>query len=98
MSYITGIRDGAVIGYKYFDFYGVSLLGLEVRGKLAGTISVSHDEAGGEVIGAVEYDASVEDWRMLLIPVAPEQKTRALYFRYEGAGEWELKSFCFFNE
>lgn len=98
VSFITGIHDGAVIGYKYFDFCGASLLGLEVRGRISGTITVSHDEAGEEVIGAVEFDAAVEDWRMLLVPVAPEQKTRALYLHYEGKGDWELKSFCFFAE
>lgn len=76
----------------------MSLLGLEVRGKLAGTISVSHDAAGEELVGAIEFDATVKDWRMLLLPIASEQKTRALYFRYEGKGEWELKSFCFFAE
>jgi len=98
VSFITGIKDGAVIGYKYFDFYGTSFLGLEVRGELAGTITVSHDTAGEEVIGAIEFDAAVRDWRMLLLPIAPEQDTRALYLRYEGKGEWELKSLCFFAE
>ena len=92
------IRDGAVIGYKYFDFYGVGLLALEVRGQLAGTVTVSHDAEGAEIIGAIELEMTAADWSMVLLPVAPEQKTRALYLRYEGEGEWELKSFCFFAQ
>ena len=32
---------------------------------------------------------------MLLIPITPKKNTRALYLRYEGAGEWELKTLFF---
>lgn len=97
-SLITGIRDGAVIGYKYFDFAGATLLGLEVRGQIAGVLTVSHDEAGEEAIGVIELTAMTEDWRMLLLPIAPEQAARPLYLRYEGEGEWELKTLAFFTE
>ena len=98
VSYITGIKDGAVIGYKYFEFLGATFVGLELRGRFEGTITAAHDAAGEEVIGAIELGMDNEDWEMILVPIAPEQKTRPLYLRYEGEGEWELKSFCFLTE
>ena len=97
-SFITGIRDDDVIGWKYFDFLGESLLGLEVRGKLAGSLTVSHDIEGRELIGEAELDVASEDWRMLLIPITPLPGTKPLYLRFAGEGEWELKTFCFFAE
>lgn len=98
VSFITGIRDGAVIGWKYFDFFGAGMLGLELRGRVSGMITVAHDAEGSDPIGAIELGTDTEDWQMVLIPIGPEQKTNPLYLRYEGEGEWELKSFCFFGE
>ena len=97
-SFITGIRDGAVIGYKYFEFFGTSCLGLELRGSLNGTITVAHDEAGKEVIGAIELNMAQNNWQMILVPISPESGSHALYLLYEGTGEWEFKTFCFFTE
>ena len=97
-SFITGIRDGAVIGYKYFSFFGASFLGLELRGHVNGTITAACDEAGEEIIGAVELSMAQEDWQMILIPLSAENGTHALYLSYEGEGEWELKTLCFFAD
>ena len=38
------------------------------------------------------------DWQMLLLPITPEPGAHPLYLRYEGAGEWELRSFCFLSD
>ena len=45
--------------------------------------------------GRRELSLTAEDWQMLLIPITPKKNTRALYLRYEGAGEWELKTLFF---
>lgn len=39
--------------------------------------------------------ADMADWQMLLLPISPEPGARPLYLRYEGEGEWELKTLCF---
>ncbi len=98
VSYVTGIKDGAVIGYKFFAFPGACLLALEVRGEIEGTVTVAHDAEGAEPIGAVQLSMNTADWQMLLLPLAPETGVRPLYLRYEGEGEWELKSFCFLSD
>ena len=97
-SFITDIRDGAVIGYKYFEFYGEGFLGLELRGKLNGVVSVAHDAEGEDVFGAIELGMETEDWQMCLIPIAPKRGRHALYLLYEGEGAWELKTLAFFAE
>ncbi len=97
-SFITGIRDGAVIGYKYFEFFGSGFLGLELRGKLNGVVSVAHDPEGEELIGGIELGMETEDWQMCLIPIEPKRGRQALYLLYEGEGEWELKTLAFISE
>ena len=98
VSYITGIRNGAVAGWKSFAFLDANFLGLELRGSFDGTITVSHNIRGLNPIGAVEVHGTVEDWSMALLPITPKKGTRPLYLRYDGEGEWELRSFCFFSD
>ena len=98
VSYVTGVKDGAVIGYKDFDFCGACLLALELRGEIDGTITVAHDAETSEVIGAVQLSTSTADWQMQLLPISPKTGARPLYLRYEGEGEWEFKTFCFISD
>ena len=98
LSFVTGIRDGAVIGYKYFDFLDASLLGLELRGSFSGTVTVSHDAEGKDPVGELELSLDAPAWRMALLPILPRRGKQALYLRFAGEGELELKSFCFFAD
>lgn len=98
VSFITGIRDGAVIGYKYFEFCSAGFLGLELRGQVEGTIYASHSPEGDNGIGAIELSLQSEDWLMVLLPIEPKRGTHPLYLHYEGTGAWELKTICFFAD
>ena len=93
--FITGIKDQTTVGYKVFQFPGEELLGLELRGNFAGSITVSHDEADTEAIGEYELRLRSEDWGLHLIPITPEKGTHALYLHFAGAGNLELKSLAF---
>ena len=95
-AYVTGIRDGATVGYKYFAFAGADLLALELRGTFSGTVTVSHDEKGNRVIGEIELGLSAPDWAMVMLPITPRKGKRALYLRFAGEGELDLKTICFF--
>lgn len=97
-SYITRIRDGAAVGWKYFDFVSASLLALELRGSFSGTITVSHDPEGRIPIGEMELEMESEIWRMVLIPIAPQKGKQPLYLHFHGDGSAEFKSFCFFED
>ena len=95
LSYITAIQDGTLLGYKHFSFAGSELLALELRGSFAGTITVSHDEEGAAEIGALELSLSAEQWGLHLIPITPEMGVHALYIRFTGEGELDMKTFAF---
>ena len=97
-SFVTGIKDGAVVGWKDFDFVSASLLALELRGRFSGTICVSHDPEGQLPIGEMELEMDSESWTMVLIPITPLKGKQPLYLRFAGDGEAELKTFCFFED
>ena len=93
---VVNNRDGAVVGYKYFDF-GEPLPGqfttlmVELRrGPAAGDLEVwLGDPAGaGERIGRLELGKLPPHpdtaWRELTIPVANQRGRHALYFRFVG--------------
>ena len=96
-SYITAIRDGAVIGYKYFHFTAADMLALELRGDFRGTVTVAGDADGRALFGAAETQLSSADWTMLPIPLEQPHGTHALYLLVSGQGELDMKSLSFFN-
>lgn len=96
-SFITGIGDGAVIGYKYFAFSGAQALSLELRGSFKGTVRVTTDEAGVQLCGEAEIMVSSRDWRNLLLPLSALRGIMPLYLRFAGEGGLELKSFSFLD-
>ena len=93
--YITGIKDGAVVGYKYFEFQGREQLLLELRGDFAGTITVSTDEVGEEVIGFVEQSVEEKQWNLINIPLQTVAGRSALYLHFKGEGSLDLKNLIF---
>ena len=94
-SFITGIKDRSTVGWKYFRFAGTDLLALELRGSFAGTVTVSHDEAGNRPIGAYEVALESESWAEHIIPIQPRKGKRALYLHFRGKGTLDLKTLAF---
>ena len=97
-SFVTGIRDGAAVGYKYFAFTGEAILALELRGVFSGTVTASHDPEGGKAIGELELGMKAPEWRMIMLPIAPKKGKKPLYLRFSGEGELDFQSFCFLAE
>lgn len=86
--FITGIKDGTKIGYKYFRFSGPVRVGIRVRGEGGGVYLLSTDEAGTEEIGRIAVWPSPEwAWFETEIDVTGE---KAPYLRYNGTGFSEL--------
>lgn len=94
-SFITGIKDQTIVGYKYFLFTGADLLALELRGHFAGSVTVSHNEAGCDPIGEYELKLSAEEWGVHLIPITAVKGKQALYLHFAGEGSLELKFIMF---
>ena len=86
--YITNIKDGTRIGYKYFAFTGDTELTLRYRGSGAGSFTISTDK--GELC-AVPVAPS-EEWTEASVGFTASG-TEALYFDYHGEGAVELLAF-----
>ena len=95
--YIAGIKNRTRVGYKYFTFTDADLLTMEVRGTFAGSITISHDEAGHDVIGTFEVELKSKEWAVELIPFTPHAGKQALYFGFKGRGELDFKRFGFIS-
>lgn len=80
-SYITRIKDGTVIGYKYFDFQAPKKVFVTVRGG-AGELLVKTAEHGA-AIGRVKIEAS-EKWRIFSSSLQSITGKKPLYFEWHG--------------
>lgn len=90
-QYIANFRDGAVAGFKYFDFRDTRSLTLTVSGKGRGRIQVSHMPDFSVVLGEISLCATGTraQWTGQ-IPM--ERGVRPLYLRYRGTGALGLHS------
>jgi len=96
-TFITNIRDKAVIGYRDFGFIDSDLLAVEIRGSFAGSIIVAHDADGKAPIGEYEVQVNSDEWDMQLIPIAPAPGVHGMYLIFSGTGMMEFKSFAFIS-
>ena len=92
--YITAVREGSVLGYKYFEGIAKELL-LEIRGNIRGSILVSKDEDGKQVIGEKNVEIASGDWTVIRISCDILLRNSPLYFMFSGDGACEIKSFGF---
>ena len=86
--YITNIKDGTRIGYKYFAFTGDTRLRLRVRGSGKGIFTVATDQRNLASIAII----AAKDWEDVEARFSVTG-TEALYFDYQGDGTAELLSF-----
>lgn len=94
-THVANLCDGAGVGYKYLAFSGAErTVELEVRGDLAGVVSVRLDAPDGAELTRVELVPG-EGWCTV---VASLTKTvagdHALYLAIEGVGSVDLASFA----
>lgn len=89
--YVKNIADGTVVGYKYFDFQTAKSISVCVRGSGNGKLLVSH-ELDGDPIGSVRICAGV-DWTEAVAEIVPKRGKQALYFRYQGTGNFDMNRF-----
>ncbi len=94
-QYIANLRDGALAGFKYFDFETKTPAKIEVtvRGCASGRLDVFDAETGGDLLAQIPLDMEASDWTTCGAPIHAEGKKTALFFRYEGEGALDLYSF-----
>ena len=95
-QHLTCIRDGAAIGYKYFDFSGAARrLLLEARGYFEGVLLAAHDPEGAAPIGELRLMLREGAWSIVEATITPQAGTRPLYLLAKGEGSFELRSLIF---
>ncbi|MDQ6420188.1 family 43 glycosylhydrolase [Paenibacillus sp. LHD-117] len=90
-QHIANLTDGALAGFKYFDFEEVSRISVKVRGTGNGKLQV-RSAIGGDLIAEVSISPSSE-WGDLHAPLTLDRGVHALYFTYKGEGAIDLLSF-----
>lgn len=96
-NFITRIKNGTTVGYKYFDFKketpGTVLL--ELRGDFRGTVRLSHAQDGAEPMGEMKTDLKAGCWTLCPVKVHCTEGTKPFYIHFEGEGNLDMRSFAF---
>ena len=87
-QYVANLRDGSVVGFKYFDLSGLRRVEVVTRGG-AGTLVVATDERADHVLGQIEVSRG-RAWHTCDADVASAGASEALFLRYEGPGRIDL--------
>lgn len=90
-QYIANMTNGAVAGFKYFDFAGTRQIEMSVRGKGKGVFEIS-TMLEGEPVATIPV-WSVAEWQIFSADINIEPGTGALYFKYNGIGAFDFKEF-----
>lgn len=91
-QYIANMQDGAVAGFKYFDFREPAQIEMQVRGTVHGYMVVSTSSDFTEIVGtaAVELKNATD---IICAPIKKIKGVKPLYFRYEGSGNVDFIEF-----
>ncbi|MGT2742523.1 family 43 glycosylhydrolase [Streptococcus plurextorum] len=91
-QYICNMRDGALAGYKYFEFSQLGEVTVETSGTGQGQLVFSL-EKGGEAIASVDVSES-QDWVTSKANVTSNVTGKqALYVTFKGQGSLNFKCF-----
>lgn len=89
--FLANLNDGAIAGFKYFDFQGVKTVSVYTRGYGKGAYHVS-TAWDGPSLGAISVDYT-NVWTRFSASVAIPDGVHALYFTYRGMGNSSLQRF-----
>lgn len=84
--FITGIRNGVVIGFRYFAFKGPTTLKIWVRGKGKGKFLISNGKKEERKKISVKAEKNWAPYETIL----SIEDTSPLYLEYKGNGELEM--------
>lgn len=92
MQYVANIRDGATIGYKYFDCENTVVSGITLRGNAEGIMEV-RTTRNGDVCGTFSLKLQTGEWTKIGAEVKLPDGKQALYFTYRGIGAVDCAEF-----
>ena len=83
-QYVANLREGAVVGFKYFDLEKTARLSVTARGRGEGRLVVATDEGGADVIGLVGLQGLGCSWGSFSGALASRGEREALFLIVEG--------------
>ncbi len=92
-GYIANVQDSTIIGFKYFEFEGVSSLTVSMRGYIDGAFELALSPQG-ETLGRIPVHGS-NIWCSHSAPVNVPDGVRAVYLRFRGGGNGQLRAIEF---
>ena len=97
-TYVTQIRDGGVLGFKYFDIKDLKAVRVRIRGCGDGNVIISSNRADEadelNVIARIPVSVSDEkEWKDFCDEAKAEPGVYPLYISYHGSGEIQLQEF-----
>lgn len=90
-QYIANMSDGAVAGFKYFNFNNALEIIVKVRGQAKGEFYVKN-ALDGEVVAIIKVNAA-DYWTEYKAELKVENGVKPLYFTYIGKGVLDFHSF-----
>ena len=91
IGYIANISNSTTIGFKYFDFRGVTSISIAARGYCNGRFEIS-TSIGGEVLASLPVE-NTNVWETVSAPVSIPDGVGSLYITYRGDGRPMLRGF-----
>jgi len=91
VQYISNLRDGTTVGYKYFDLKETKEIVLTLRGSFVGRVTVLSDSE--TACGQSRIFCDTPEWKVFPLPAALPENARSLSFRFEGKGRLDFLSF-----
>ena len=94
-QYIANLRDGALAGFKYFDFESSrpETISVQIRGRTRGVLYVYAHEPGGFPAAQIAVDVNTKDWVSAGAALRVAGSRTPLFFLYRGSGKLDFLSF-----
>jgi len=88
-GFIDNMTDGAVCGFKFFEYRGLKQIAVSTRGYGTGYVEIM-TEMDGPVVGKIPV-YHTNEWSTTKADVAIEDGIGALYLRFSGTGNLAIK-------
>lgn len=96
IQYIAGIKDGCMIGFKYFAFNEENKpqkIAIKIRGDAKGELQIAHSREA-DPLGAVTFELNDVAWTNFYADILIEPGVHPLFFRFIGNGQFDMISFA----
>ena len=92
IQYIANIKDGCLVGYKYFQISDANKISVQVRGIAKGNIKVLLREEGA-LFTEIPVNISSNEWMVYENEFGINSDVHPIFFQYEGEGTLEMLAF-----